>query len=105
MRGFRDHLRAALTQLPAVPGRGPAARHASPDDDFADVENVALYNVGAGAYSHLVADGLTCFRTRSPDHRHHLTYRVAALEEPWPAGRHHCSSAPVRGFVQMGVIG
>jgi hypothetical protein len=53
-----------------------SAEYATPDTGLADLENVLLYNVGSGAYSHLVRVGLTARRTRSPDELHRVSYTV-----------------------------
>lgn len=50
---YRNELRSALQDLRATASEGLVATYATPDREFADVENVALYNVGAGAFSHL----------------------------------------------------
>jgi hypothetical protein len=86
MLEFRRALRAALKALEPVTGTGLVAIYLSPNDEFVDVENVALYNIGAGAYGHLTAAGLYCERLASPDDRHHLRYRVDLLPSP-PASR------------------
>lgn len=59
------------------------AEYATPDDDFADVENVLLYNVGSGAYSHLTQRGLICRRVPSLDELHRVSYSVTEkIDEP-----------------------
>lgn len=75
---FRNSLRSALRQLPPAHGRVLRAEYATPDHDFADLENVLLYNVGSGAYGHLLAEGLELRRFPSPDQWHRVSYEVAA---------------------------
>lgn len=82
MLEFRAALRAALKKLDAVPGEGLVATYCAPNNEFVDVENVALYNVGASAYGHLTRAGLFCQRLPSSDDRHHLRYRVDRLPAP-----------------------
>lgn len=48
-RDFRDDLRAALRGLTALSGSVLLAEYYAPDAEFADVENVLLYNVSSGA--------------------------------------------------------
>jgi hypothetical protein len=57
------------------------AAYAAPDAGVVDVENVALYNIGAGSYSHLTGGGIDCRRMSSPDERHHLSYQVAPMPQ------------------------
>jgi hypothetical protein len=47
---YRDALRTALRQLRPSDGVVLHGNYATPDQDFADLENVLLYNVGSGAY-------------------------------------------------------
>jgi hypothetical protein len=86
---YRAALRTALRALEPShePGVGFVATYGSPDDAFVDVENVCLYNVGTGAYSHLVTGGLACQRANSSDGRHHLTYEIAELPSPARGGQ------------------
>ena len=76
---YRDALRAALRKLTPAPSHGLVATYLSPDSEFVDAENVLLYNVGAGSYSHLVAGGLFVSREPSADDLHHLRYPVAPI--------------------------
>lgn len=55
MLEFRATLRAALKALDAVRGAGLIATYFSPNEESVDVENAALYNVGASTYLHLTA--------------------------------------------------
>lgn len=84
LRAYRDELRAALRRMSPRHGEGLIATYGAPDHAFVDVENVTLYNIGSGAYSHLTGDGLVCQRTVSGDTRHRLTYRVGPLPDPDP---------------------
>jgi hypothetical protein len=81
MVAYRTALRRALRDLEPVTGWAFGARYAAPDEGFVDVENAALYNIGTGAYGHLIANGLYCERIKSADDRHHLSYTL----EPVPA--------------------
>lgn len=86
LREYRDALRAALRTLSPAPNAGLVVRYEAPSDDFADLENVALYNIGAGSYSHLLMTGVYCERVMTSDTRHHLTYQVDELPRIWDAG-------------------
>ncbi|MEU1591820.1 hypothetical protein ABZ468_02910 [Streptomyces sp. NPDC005708] len=84
-RRFRDELRLALQALEPERGHGLIAEYDAPDDAFADVENVLLYNIGAGSYGHLLGPGLVCRRGSSTDGRHHVRYTLAsAIPDPDP---------------------
>ncbi|MFF3358059.1 hypothetical protein ACFYWN_36840 [Streptomyces sp. NPDC002917] len=78
-RRFRGELRLALRALEPEGGHGLIAEYDAPNDAFVDVENVLLYNVGAGAYGHLLGPGLVCRRGSSTDGRHHLRYALASV--------------------------
>ena len=86
LREYRDELRAAVRKLSPTPNTGLVVRYESPSDDFADLDNVALYNIGTGSYSHLLKTGLYCERVKASDTRHHLTYQVAELPQISDAG-------------------
>ncbi len=58
MRAARDELRAAIAQLVTLPNTKLSATYASVHTDFCDVENVLLYNVGAGVFSQTTSSGL-----------------------------------------------
>lgn len=47
---------------------------AAPDVAHADLENVLLYNLGSGCYSHLAHQGIVCRRRPGTDHLHHVRY-------------------------------
>ncbi len=79
---YRNAIRRDLRSLTGGSGRALTATYWSPDDGFVDAENAALYNIGSGAYSHLVAGGLYCERRTSPDDKHHLTYSLGLLPDP-----------------------
>jgi hypothetical protein len=81
LREYRAALRSALRGLVSQPGTGLLAAYAAPDAGVVDVENVALYNIGAGSYSHLTGGGIDCRRMSSPDERHHLSYQVAPMPQ------------------------
>jgi hypothetical protein len=80
---YRNDLRAALREMRATDGSVLCAEYASPDSALADVENVLLYNVGTGCYSHLVGQGLVCRRLRSGDELHRVRYTVTERID-WP---------------------
>lgn len=73
---YREALRHELRALGPVDGARLRAVYASPDREFADVENVLLYNVGSANYRHLVAGGLEASRVRSTSARHEVTYEL-----------------------------
>ncbi|MGW1730045.1 hypothetical protein [Streptomyces sp. NPDC001999] len=84
-RRFRGELRLVLRALEPESGHGLIAEYDAPDDAFVVVENVLLYNVGAGAYGHLLGPGLLCRRGSSTDGRHHMRYTLAsAIPDPDP---------------------
>lgn len=74
LREYRSELQSALRSMKAPSTSVLYAEYAAPDASFADLENVLLYNVGSGCYSHLARRGLVCRRTPSVDHLHHVTY-------------------------------
>ena len=76
LKVYRDELRVALRSMSPIAGALLHAEYASPDREFADVENVLLYNVGAGSYRHLVGSGLLVSRTQSLDALHRVSYRL-----------------------------
>src|SRR4051812_38704168 len=76
LRTYRDDLRSALRTMEAADDAALLAEYATPDDGFADLENVLLYNIGSGSYSHLCRRGLVCRRVRSADRLHHVRYRL-----------------------------
>ena len=78
LKDYREELREGLRSLSKVDGTHLRAEYASPDRDFADVENVLLYNIGSGSYRHLSGAGLEVRRTRSNDARHHVSYELTA---------------------------
>lgn len=84
LRAYREDLRSALRRMRPRHGEGLIATYGAPDHAFVDVENVALYNIGSGAYRHLTEGGLMCRRTVSVDTHHHLTYCVGPLTDPDP---------------------
>lgn len=63
-----------------MPAHGQVLRaeYATPDRDFADLENVLLYNIGSGAYGHLLVEGVELRRFPSPDHWHRVSYDIGA---------------------------
>lgn len=88
LKGYRDDLRIALRSLKPETGRHLRAVYASPDREFADVENVLLYNVGASSYRHLTDGGLEVQRVSSGDGLHHVSYQfVDSVERALTAGR------------------
>lgn len=79
LREYRDELRRALRTMKAARTGILYAEYATPDDGFADLENVLLYNLGSSCYAHLARHGLICRRTSSSDHLHHVSYSSRAL--------------------------
>jgi len=73
---YRNSLRSALRHLSAAHDRVLRAEYATPNHDFADLENVLLYNVSSGAYGHLLAEGLELRRFPSPDQWHRVSYEI-----------------------------
>lgn len=74
LRDYRNDLQTALRSMKATSTSVLYAAYATPDDGFADLENVLLYNVGSGCYAHLARRGIICRRTRSTDGLHHVQY-------------------------------
>lgn len=79
---YREELRRQLRSLVPVDGARLRAKYSSPDQEFSDLENVLLYNVGAGSYRHLTSGGLEVLRTKSPDARHYVTYELSTAMAP-----------------------
>lgn len=73
-REYRNELRSELRAMTAEPTSILYAEYATPDDEFADLENVLLYNLGSGCYAHLARQGIICRRTPSTDQLHHVRY-------------------------------
>jgi len=71
---YRSELQNALRSTKATPTSVLYAEYSAPDAAFADLENVLLYNVGSGSYSHLAHRGIICRRRPTADHLHHVTY-------------------------------
>lgn len=74
LRVYRNELQSALRSMKATSTSILVAEYATPDDGFADLENVLLYNLGSGCYGHLARRGIICRRTSSTDHLHHVRY-------------------------------
>jgi hypothetical protein len=79
MLDYRSALRTALRSIAPVAGLGLAARYYAPDAAVVDVENVLCYNIGSGAYAHLIGGGLRLNRHRSTDGLHHVTYQLEPI--------------------------
>lgn len=84
---YRAQLRQALLDLKPSDSALLCAEYATPDSDFADLENVLLYNLGWRYYRHLAANGLVCRRIVSGDRLHHVVYHL----------RRPSSDAPFKG--------
>lgn len=80
---YRNELRTALRAMRTAQASVLLAEYATPDVEFADLENVLLYNVGSGAYSHLTRRGLICRRVRSWDGLHRVRYTLTERTD-WP---------------------
>jgi len=88
LKDYRHELQAAVRAMRPTPTSHLVAEYSAPEAAFVDLENVLLYNVGSGCYSHLTTQGLLCRRTQSKDARHRVNYCVAEpLEWPESAGR------------------
>ncbi len=89
LKDYRDELRAAVRAMSPTPTSYLEAEYGAPEAAaFVDLENVLLYNVGSGCYSHLTDQGLLCLRIPSKDERHRVSYRVAEpMDLPGSAGR------------------
>ena len=88
LRDYRSELQSALRSMQASSTSVLYAEYAAPDPAFADLENVLLYNIGSGCYSHLARNGLVCRRTSSADHLHHVTYAsIESADVTPPTGR------------------
>lgn len=77
---YRSELRSALRTMRATRTGILYAEYATPDQSFADLENVLLYNLGSGCYAHLARQGIICRRTSSHDDLHRVSY--TCLEPP-----------------------
>lgn len=64
LRDYRHELQAAVRAMSPTPTSYLVAEYAAPEAAFVDLENVLLYNVGSGCYSHLTTQGLLCRRTQ-----------------------------------------
>lgn len=88
LRDFRAELQQGLRQLKATTSSVLYGEYAAPRPPFVDLDNVLLYNVGGGCYSHLARNGVICRRTVSDDGLHHMTYVSTELTEStrpdWP---------------------
>lgn len=80
---YRTELRTSLRAMRTTDAGVLLAEYATPDEDFADLENVLLYNVGSGSYSHLTRRGMICRRVKSADEFHRVSYTVTDRTE-WP---------------------
>jgi len=74
LREYRSELQNALRSMRATAGSLLYAEYAPPEPAFVDLENVLLYNIGSGCYSHLAREGVICRRTLSNDGLHHVSY-------------------------------
>lgn len=79
--GYRTELRRALRSMKPTDRSNLYAEYAAPEPAFVDLENVLLYNVGSGCYSHLAQNGIICRRTVSNDGLHHVTYTGTRISE------------------------
>jgi len=99
-REMRDALRRTLREMPGHPDRALHAVYFSREEGFVDAENVLIYNVGSGAFSHLCQSGLCfewCLRappdppsTFSGSPKHYHLYHVVELDNlrhKWGATR------------------
>jgi hypothetical protein len=92
---YRAELRNALRAMKAPAGSVLYAEYAAPEPASVELENVLLYNVGSGCYSHLALNGVICRRTVSHDGLHHMTYANRnASEVVTPGGTVICKRAP-----------
>jgi hypothetical protein len=74
LRDFQQELQQCLRNMKATTSSVLYGEYAAPAPAFVDLENVLLYNVGSGCYSHLARNGIVCRRAVSDDGRHHMTY-------------------------------
>lgn len=88
LRDYRSELQGAIRSMRARPTSVLYAEYAAPAASFADLENVLLYNIGSGCYSHLARRGIICRRIPSGDHLHHVTYAsIESTDVLAPTGR------------------
>jgi hypothetical protein len=85
MSEYRAQLRAAVAALESPPGCGLVAIYDSPDESFADIENVLLCNVGPGHFANVARLGVLIRRGQSCDEFHRVHYSVGDLADPDPA--------------------
>ncbi len=92
LRDMRERIRGALRGLPAAGDRGLDAVYMSGEAGLFDVENVLLYNVGAGALGHVARRGVRFRRERGampprPDGRPARHYQRYGLVDPRTEGQ------------------
>jgi hypothetical protein len=78
---YRRDLRTALRSMRASQAGVLYAEYATPNQSFADLENVLLYNLGSGCFSHLAREGLSCRRVASRDDLHYVRYTSIEPED------------------------
>src|SRR4029077_9442083 len=96
MLDLRRDLRAALRQMRLRNGALLAAVYGSQVDAFCDVENVLIYNVGAGNFATTASAGMRLERgyfcppapvELSGEARHYARYSVASVEQGFACWR------------------
>jgi hypothetical protein len=104
---FRDQLRSALKRLGAKDEALLSAVYGSPLRDYCDVENVLIYNVGAGHMGAVAGSGIRAersFHAPPPPHslasdaRHYWRYRLVAADEEFAAWRETATIASWAGI-------
>lgn len=102
----KNVLRQALTEMKPLPDRMLTATLTTLDEQFFDVENVLIYNVGSGAFSAHSQHGL-CFKRihavpqRSPtgeSFAYHHRYEIVELPSVEPNSERLRFGFPLRSF-------
>lgn len=93
LREYRRDLRTVLRSMREGQAGVLYAEYATPDQSFADLENVLLYNLGSGCFTHLAHQGLICRRVASRDDLHHVRYTSIEWQDVPPLGGQLLASA------------
>jgi len=93
LREYRRDLRTVLRSMREGQAGVLYAEYATPDQSFADLENVLLYNLGSGCFTHLAHQGLICRRVASRDDLHHVRYTSIEPQDVPPLGGQLLASA------------
>ena len=113
MLDLRRELRSALRQMRSHNGALLAAVYSSQVDAFCDVENVVIYNVGAGNFAATASAGLRLERgyfcppapvELSSEAEHHACYSVAPVAQGFACWRRGTTLAGWSGMADAAVV-